>query len=133
MKKLLLVLLFAVPAWAAELDFTFAYNYVTPGCLDTSDVDCVESFEMRDVDGGAVVGIATATPGANTPAIDIPLFATGYGRLGNRQFIAFAIGRTGTGARIESEASTLTIDLDTGKDFLVVKPDKAIDPKGRQK
>ena len=133
MKKLFLVLLFAVPMWAADIDFTFDYPYAIAGCLDDDDVDCVASFEARDVDGGAVIGIATATPGANSLAIGIPLFATGYGRLGNKQFVVIAVGRTGSGARIESEDSDLTIDIDTGRDFLVLKPDKALNPKGKQK
>lgn len=102
MKKLFLALLvFTVQLGAADLDFTFDYGYVIPGCID-ADVNCIVGFEIRDEKDGSVVAVATATPGASTPAIDIPATATGYVRLGNRTFAAYAIARDNEGAQIES-------------------------------
>ena len=103
MKKLILVLvLIGIQAEAADIEFRFDYSYQTPGCADAADVNCVEGFEVRDQKDGLVVAQAAATPGASTPAVDIPATATGYPRLGNRTFAAFAIARDNEGGRIES-------------------------------
>ena len=125
MKKLLLVLLLsAFSLQAADIDFLFDYVYVTPGCVDAASVDCIDSFEVRDEKDGAVVAIATATPGANTPAVDIPAFATNYAKLGNRTFAAYAVGRTDTGARIES--------LKSNDATAVIRPDAATNNRANQ-
>ena len=106
MRKLILFLLLSgIPAFGADIDFLFDYPYTNPGCVDAFAVNCIEAFEIRDQRDGAVVATATATPGANTPAVDILATAIGYGRLGNRTFAAYAIARDNEGGRIESRQS----------------------------
>ena len=125
MKTLLLVLLFAVPTWAADIDFTFDYSYQTPGCADAAAVNCVESFEIRDQRDGLIVAIATATTGATTPAVDIPAAALSYPRLGNRTFAVYVIARGNEGLRIES--------LQSNEATAVIRPFPATNTRATQR
>lgn len=103
MKKLIILLLMAATqACAADIDFLFDYDYQTPGCVDSSSVNCVASFEIRDLKDGSVVATVPATSGSSSPVTNIPVIATDYPRLGNRTFAAYAIGRDNEGGLIES-------------------------------
>ena len=107
MKKLIFILLFSmcsVPVYSSTIDFTFDYSYETPGCADAADLNCVQRFEIRDQQDGTVVASILASPSA-IPVSGILATASGYPKIGERTFGAFAVAVDDNGNLFESKSS----------------------------